>query len=78
MSVVFDGLMAGNYTASELKTMRYSLKSINSVVSGKIAGETVVFDMVNHKSGSAVLVNEKYDHSYNSHCDVVENVIKGQ
>jgi len=78
MSVVFDGLMAGNYTASELKTMRYSLKSINSVVSGKVAGETVVFNLVNHKSGSAVLVNEKYDHSYNSHCDVVENVIKGQ
>ena len=75
LSAVFDGLMSGNYTASELKTMRYSLKAINSVMSGRISGETVVFDMVNYKSGSAVLVNEKYDHSYNSHCAVVENVL---
>ena len=78
LQAVFDGLMAGHYTASELKTMRYSLNSINSVVSGRISGETAVFDIVNYKSGSAVLVNEKYEHSYNSHCDVVENVIKGQ
>ncbi len=75
MSVVFDGLVAGTYTASELDTMRYSLKTINSVVSGKISGETVIFDVVNNKTGSAVFVNEKYDHSYFSHCAVVENVI---
>lgn len=75
MSVVFDGLLAGTYTASELETMRYSLKMINSVVSGKISGETVVFDVVNNKTGSTVFVNEKYDHSYFSHTAVVENVI---
>ena len=75
MSMVFDGLVAGNYTASELDTMRYSLKSIDSVVSGSVSGETVVFDVINNKTGSAVFVNEKYDHSYFSHCAVVENVI---
>ena len=75
LSVTIEGLMAGQYTASEMETSRYALGQILGVSGGSIGASLVVFDLNTNAQGSAVFVNSKYENGYFSHCDMVENII---
>lgn len=75
LSVTIDGLMAGQYTASELETSRYELSEIINVSGGSIGASLIAFDLNTNAQGSAVFVNNKYENGYFSHCDMVENII---
>ena len=75
LSVTIDGILAGQYTASEMEVSRYSLSQIIDVSGGTAGVGTVEFNLNSHAQGSAVFVNEKYERGYFSHSDMVENII---
>ncbi len=59
LSVVFEKLLPGVYTASEKDALRYTFKQIDQVTGGSVQGETVRFDLNTSKTASARFENEK-------------------
>ena len=59
-SVTFDNLVAGEYTAREVKTSRYVLKEISNVSKNGIvkSDNTVDFELVNTEKGKATYENK--------------------
>lgn len=76
LSVTFDNLVAGTYTASEEAVARYSLNAISDVVNGKISGKEVVFDLITNTNGTAVFYNKVMEHGWFSGNSTVINSIE--
>ena len=78
ISVLFDKLIAGTYTASEMETGRYSLEKISGVQNGSINGETVVFSLTSTSvtEGSATFTNDNYEQQNYSDSALVINSLK--
>ena len=76
-SFTVSGLPAGSYTASELSSIRYTLKDIINIQNGVKSNSTVSFDLNTlNREGSAVFVNDKFNWKDYSHNDNQTNIIK--
>ncbi len=72
ISVTFEDMIAGTYTASEEIVMRYEFENISGVKNGTVKGETVEFNLVNNDNGSAIFTNVKKEHgSFTGNCHIV-------
>ena len=80
MSVVFTDLGEGTWTVSELKTLRYSLSSAESLTAnGTSNGDgtvTFVFNDEKGYNGTALFTNEKQTQHSTSHTGNVVNIVK--
>ncbi len=76
LSVTFDHLAAGTYTASEEIVARYHLESITDVHGGQMSGESVVFDLAANTNGTATFHNKLMEHGWFSGNSSVINSIE--
>lgn len=77
MSVTFDNLKAGTYTASEQITgQRYELKSIFNVSNGTVSGNKCNFTLKPGQTGNATFFNVKNLFDTNTHNSLCVNVLK--
>lgn len=77
MSVTFDNLKAGTYTASEQITgQRYKLKSIINVSNGTANGSKCNFTLKPGQTGKATFYNVKNYYDTNTHNSLCVNVFK--
>ena len=74
MEVVFDGLLPGVYTVSEEATNRYEVETVIGGANAVVVNEEIFFDLTKEQTGSAVIVNRKYEQGGFSHSCLVENV----
>ena len=74
VEVVFDGLLPGVYTVSEEATNRYEVETVIGGANAVVVNEEIFFDLTKEQTGSAVIVNRKYEQGGFSHSCLVENV----
>ena len=70
----FSGLLAGNYTLSEIDVSRFDLNSV-TVENGEVIDNCCVFNMVDNITASALFSNDLFERQFNSHTSVVTNIV---
>ena len=73
-SVLFDNIVAGNYTATEIDTSRYDLNSILAGQNASVLGDSLNCDLVNGKVAEGTFVNSGTEIQYFSHNHFKNNV----
>ena len=78
MSVKFDDLYAGMYSAIEMETSRYKLNEISNVINGQIVGTKVQFELDTDADmkGEAQFININYEQQNYSDSSKIINELK--
>ena len=78
LSVKFDDLYAGMYSAIEMETSRYKLNEISNVINGQIVGTKVQFELDTDADmkGEAQFININYEQQNYSDSSKVINELK--
>lgn len=78
MSYTWKNMTPGAYTASEVKTSRYSLKNVINVEKGVYdsKGKVVNFTIKSNEEGKAIFYNVKNTYKNLSHNSIVVNIFK--
>ena len=74
-TVVFDNLMPGTYTVSELSSYRYGTTNISNATNGTISNDTIVYDLTTTRTGAGTFVNIKTLNKDLSHNAIIVNTI---
>ena len=78
MSYTWENMTPGAYTASEVKTSRYSLKNVINVEKGVYdsKGKVVNFTIKSNEEGKATFYNVKNTYKDLSHNSIAVNTFK--
>ena len=74
VSVTFDNLTAGTYTATEIDTARYDIKSIIAGQNASVSGDKLSCDLINGKRAEGTFTNEKVKFNLFTHNFFKDNI----
>ena len=75
-SIIYSGLIAGEYIVQEEPVSRYALSDIPDIENGEVSGEIAIMNLVENKEASVTFVNEVYEAQDYSDNQNLMNVVK--